>query len=192
MKLIALCMVTLAIVAGPTPASASADTVLSLEDKRRLAAFDRTRATAIVEARRNGDPRAVDALDAILAGTPQRVLGESLSGDYRCRLAKLDGILPVIVYSWFRCTIEEDGPGYRLTKVSGSQRTTLRFIDEGETRLIAYGAGYYQDEQPKRYGEDPDRNQVGYLVKPEGGRYRIEFPLPTLESRFDILELERR
>lgn len=187
--------VLLILSAAATPAAASSDLVeriLSANDRERLAAHAEVRASAVAKARRDGDPGQVADLDAILAGTPQPLRGETLVGDYRCRIAKLDGVLPVIVYGWFRCRVEEDDLGYRLLKTTGSQRTSLRFVDDGESRVIAYGAAHFADEAPLAYGADPERDQVGYLVKPEGGRYRIEFPLPRTESRFDILELERR
>jgi hypothetical protein len=168
------------------------DRTLSAADKERLAAYDTVRRQAIDGARKGGEPDQVALLDAILAGTPQPLRGESLLGDYRCRVAKLDGVLPLVVYDWFRCAIDEDDLGYRLVKLTGSQRLTLHFVDDGESRLVAYGAGHYADEPPRAYGADPERDTVGVLVKAEGGRYRVEFPLPRVESRFDILELERR
>lgn len=189
------CLAAILLVVLPSAAAATGDLAertLTPSDRERIAAFDEVRTTAIAKARQSGEPADVAKLDAILAGQPQPLLGESLAGDYRCRVAKLDGILPLVVYDWFRCRIDEDDLGYRLVKTTGSQRLTAHFIDESETRLLVYGAGHYADEEPRRYGADPERDVVGWLVKAEGGRYRIEMPLPKFESRFDILELERR
>lgn len=168
------------------------DRTLSQTDKGRLAAFEETRRTAIAAARKGGEAGEVEVLDKILSGEPQPILGEDLRGTYRCRTIKMDGILPLVVYDWFQCRIDEDDLGYRLVKTSGSQRLSGHFVDDAETRLAYYGAGHYSDEKPKAYGADPERDEVGYLFKVGAKRYRLEFPLPKLESRFDILELERR
>ncbi len=52
----------------------------------------------------------------------------------------------MVVYGWFRCVIDEDDVGYRIVKLTGSQRFTGHFIDDAETSLIFYGAGHYADE----------------------------------------------
>jgi hypothetical protein len=185
--------IALLILAVPAArAESRLEATLTPSDLARLAQFETVRAASIAVARGGGVRRDVDTLDLILAGTPQPLRGEELAGDYRCRVARLGGTQPLVVHDWFRCRIDEDGSGYRLRKLTGSQRTTLRFVDDTATRLVAYGAAHAAGEPSGRYGDDPDADQVGYLVKAEGGRYRIEFPLPRVASRFDILELERR
>lgn len=192
MRAAAVLLILLASAASALATGDLAERTLTEADKQRLAAYGTVRTEAIAKARAGGDPADLAKLDAILAGQPQPLLGETLAGDYRCRVAKLDGILPLVVYDWFRCRIDEDALGWRLVKLTGSQRLTAHFIDDGETRLLMYGAEHYADEKPRSYGADPERNTVGYLIKAEGGRYRLEMPLPRFESRFDILELERR
>ena len=79
-----------------------------------------------------------------------------------------------------------------LEKLTGSQRTGGTFYDlADETRLGYAGAGWVAGEAPMRYGTDPERNQVGYLVVLGPERMRLELPLPQFESKFDILELRR-
>jgi hypothetical protein len=187
-------LVLVAFSGGLRTAGAESSLAGALEraDTERLQRYSAVRAESIADARAGGAPEDVDRLDMILAGTPQPLLGESLAGDYRCRMAKLGGDPPLTIYGWFRCTIDDDAIGYRLRKVTGSQRMTLHFIDDAKDRAIAYGAGHVADEAPRAYGQSAEHNLVGYLIKAEGGRYRIEFPLPLFESRFDILELERR
>ena len=94
---------------------------------------------------------------------------------------KLGGMLPLVVYDWFRCSIGEDGIGYVLEKTSGSQRLSGHFVDDTETSLIFYGAGHYGDEEPRAYGDDAERNMVGRFVKVGDDRYRLELPLPQFE-----------
>ena len=174
------------------PAMAESDLLartLTPEDQGRLAKFEELRAQSVKAARDGGDASAVAMLDEILRGDGEPVLGVDIRGDYRCRVAKLDGILPLIVYDWFRCEIGEDDIGYRLEKLSGSQRLSGHFVDDSATSLIFYGAAHYADEEPRAYG-DPERNIVGRFVKVGEDRYRLEIPLPQVELKFDILELE--
>lgn len=165
---------------------------LTASDKTRIADFDATRAKAIAEAKAGGSAADLEILDAVLSGAPQPILGTDIRGDYRCRTVKLGGSLPLTIYGWFKCRIDEDDLGYRLVKTTGSQRFTGHFIDDSEKRLLFYGAGHYGDEQPRRYKADADRDMVGYLVKAGPKRYRLELPAPKFESTFDIIELERR
>jgi len=167
--------------------------ILTTTDIGRLAEFQKARADSIKQAHDEGDPADVRVLDEILAGEEQPIRGVDLRGDYRCRVAKLGGeILPLVIYDWFRCRIGEDDVGYRLEKLTGSQRFTGHFIDDSETSLIFYGASHYSDEEPRKYNDDPERNLVGRMVKVGDARYQIQFPMPFLESNFDILELEKR
>lgn len=167
-------------------------TTLTPEDLGRLAGFSKARDDAVAEARAGAEPGELAVLDEILAGDELPVQGADIRGEYRCRVVKLGGLMPLVVYDWFRCTIGEDGIGYVLEKTSGSQRLTGHFVDDTETSLIFYGAGHYADEAPRAYGDDPARNMVGRFVKVGDDRYRLELPLPQFESNFDILELETR
>lgn len=184
----------LAILGFAAPAFAEGELAKTLTptDLGRLAQFQAARASAIEEARKAGAAADVKVLDSVLAGEAQTIRGLDIRGSYRCRVAKLGGSLPLVVYDWFRCEIGEDDIGYRIEKISGSQRLSGHFIDDSDTGLIFYGADHYADEAPKAYGKDPERNNVGRLVKVGERRYRLEFPLPFLESKFDILELEKR
>jgi hypothetical protein len=161
-------------------------------DLGRLAQFQKARADAVKEAREQGAAADVKVLDAILAGEEQPVRGLDIRGNYRCRVAKLGGLGHLVIYDWFNCRIDEDDVGYRLEKLTGSQRLSGHFVDDSETGLIFYGADHYSDEEPKAYNSDPERNNVGRFVKVGDKRFRLELPLPFLESTFDILELERR
>jgi hypothetical protein len=183
-----------ALLALAAPAHAESDLLtrtLSAHDLGRLAGFAKARSDAIAEARTGGDPAEVETLDAILAGE-ELPIGPDLRGDYRCRVAKLGGILPLVIYTRFECRISEEDTGYLLEKLTGSQRLTGHFIDDSETAMIFYGAGHYDYEEPIAYSADPERNVVGRFVRVGEGRYRLEMPLPQFESTFDILELQAR
>jgi hypothetical protein len=167
--------------------------ILTPTDIGRLAEFPSARADAIKQARDQADPAEVKVLDEILSGEELPILGVDISGDYRCRVAQIGGdVLPLVIYDWFRCRIGEDDLGYRLEKLTGSQRVSGHFIDDSEKSLIFYGAGHYGDEAPRDYKADAERDVVGRMVRVGDARYRVEFPKPFYDSNFDILELEKR
>ena len=165
---------------------------LTQTDKDRLARFEATQKAALAEARKGGAQADIATLDTLLAATPQPILGVDIRGNYHCRTLKLGGTLPLTVYGWFACRIDEDDMGYRLIKSSGSQRLSGHFIDESANRLIYYGASHIAGEKPGRYGAKADNDQVGYFQKTGPMSYRLDLPLPKFESTFDIIELQKR
>ncbi len=166
--------------------------LLTPDDKARLAGLDAARDRAVEQARAKGDPAAVAVLDEVLKGPLLSVRdGFSPLGEWRCRTIKLGRDAPVTVYGWFRCRIREDSVGYRLEKLTGSQRTAGYFYDDTETALVYLGALSYADEPFGRYGVKADRNMPGRLVRTAPGAMRIEFPDPVHDSDFDILDLRR-
>lgn len=179
------------------PGTAIADGTLAARtltktDKERLARYEATRQSALREARAGGARTEVTMLDALFAAKPQPVLGVDIRGSYNCRTIKLGGSLPLTVYDWFACRIDEDDLGYRLTKTSGSQRLTGHFIDDSANRLLYYGVSYVTGEKPGRYGAKADDDQVGYFYKTGPASYRLDLPLPKFESRFDVIELKKK
>lgn len=173
-------------------ASTLLDETLTAADKDRLAKFEKARAEALSEAQAGGEAFDLTALEGVLAGEPQPIRGVDIRGAYRCRTAKLGGDLPLVVYDWFKCRIDEDDVGYRIVKSSGSQRFTGHFVDADERYLVFWGAGHYGYEEPRSYGDDAEQDMVGRFVKVGAKRYRLEIPLPQFESKFDIIELEKR
>jgi hypothetical protein len=112
-------------------------------------------------------------------------------GAWRCRAIKLGRSVPITVYGWFRCRISEDGVGFRLEKLGGSQRTAGYLYDDTDTSLVYAGALFYAGERAGRYGQSVDRNMVGKVIRTGKDSLRIEFPKPVHDSNFDILELVR-
>ena len=106
MRRLTCLLLAVAAISFAAPAIAESDLLartLTAEDQGRLAKFKELREQSVAAAREGGDTSAVAALDEILRGDGEPVLGVDIRGDYRCRIAKLDGILPLIVYDWFRC-----------------------------------------------------------------------------------------
>lgn len=85
----------------------------------------------------------------------------------------------------------DDGSGWRLEKISGSQRTKGRFFDDGEKRAIYLGSAYVNNDPAKPYGSGPQTDQVGYAFRNSAKEWRIEFPAPYYESKLDIIEFKR-
>ncbi|ODT14544.1 MAG: hypothetical protein ABS35_34400 [Kaistia sp. SCN 65-12] len=192
-RLAALAMGALTLLGGNAAADGQMATrTLTQADKARLAQYDTVSRAAILGARDHGAAADIRQANRALAGAPRTILGDDLLGLYRCRTIKMGGNLPLTVYGWFTCKIDLDGLGYRLVKTSGSQRFTGHFIDESEKRLIYYGATHTISERPVSYGWDKDRDQVGYFFKTGPRSYRLELPLPRFESKFDVIELERK
>ena len=166
--------------------------IVTARDKQRLSAFDATRKVALNVARTGGSKEDVAVLERVLAGQ-QLTFGQGfdMTGEWRCRTVKLGRSVPLAVYSWFKCRITDDGSGWRLEKTNGSQRTSGRFFNLSDARLVYLGALHMGSEQALAYGENADRDQVAIAVRADPDRLRLEFPLPVFDSNFDILELQR-
>jgi len=178
------------------PALALADGALDKRltpfDKDRLAKLDATVASALAEARAGGTPEDVAILDAALAGTALPLAeGYDPNGAWKCRTIKAGGTLPLTVYPWFACRISEDGAGWQLEKLTGSQRTRGMFYTLSATRLAYLGAGYVNGEKPRSYGQDPKENQVAIVERRGRNKLVFLFPAPQYESKLDILVMER-
>ena len=87
--------------------------------------------------------------------------------------------------------MSNDGSGWRLTKLTGSQRTTGRFYAGSDTRLTYLGSGSVNDDPAPEYGAGPESDEGGYAFRTGKNAWHIEFPFPHYESKLDILELRR-
>jgi hypothetical protein len=174
-----------------TYATGSIVSIITPADQERLDDYEKTRATAISEARRGGNPGEFSGVEKLLEATNLEFGGFDLTGDWRCRTVKLGENLPLVVYGWFSCRVTDDGSGWQLEKLSGSQRTKGRFYDDGPNRLIYLGAGYVHGETAPEYGAGVNSDQAGYAFRTGKDSWRIEFPEPYYESKLDILELRR-
>ena len=176
---------------SPTLADGVFDRLITAADRARMQGYDATREQALDEARRDGTPADVRTLDAILGRQPQSFSGFDMTGNWQCRTIKAGGLVPLIVYGWFKCKVSDDGSGWMLEKLSGSQRTKGRVYTDGDTRLIYLGSGFVAGEKPRAYGKGPETDQVGYAFRTGASEWRIEFPAPQYESKLDIIEFQR-
>ncbi len=177
--------------ARPAAATGEIEGLITQADRARLAGFDKTRETALEEARAGGDATDRATLEALLSRPTRSFDGFDMKGDWQCRSIKLGGPVPLVVYGWFRCRVTDDGSGWRLTKLTGSQRTSGRFFTDNDQRLTYLGSLFVAGEQPPRYGAGPQSDQAGLAFRTGPRAWRIEFPAPRYESKLDILEFRR-
>lgn len=183
-------LVTALLASGPAGADGEVDRLVTEADRARLAGFDAVRQAARAEARAAGGPE-FDAVDAILEAEALSFSDFDMIGEWRCRTIKLGGLQPLVVYGWFRCRVTDDGSGWQLEKLTGSQRTKGRFYTASDSRLTYLGGFYVAGDPVPSYGAGPDSDQIGYATRIGEDALRIEFPLPRYESKFDVLELRR-
>ena len=174
----------------PAHADGEVQKLITAADKARLDKYGETRKAALDEAKA-GDPAEVKQLDELLARPLVAFSDKDLTGNWKCRTIKVGGLSPLIIYGWFKCKMSDDGSGWKLEKITGSQRTTGRFFDDNEKRAIYLGAFSVNDDKPKPYGSGPESDQVGYAFRNSATQWRIEFPAPYYESKLDIMEFKR-
>jgi len=164
--------------------------LITAADKARLDKYGETRKAALEEAKA-GNPTEVKQLEDLLAKPLVAFSDKDLTGNWKCRTIKAGGISPLVIYGWFKCKVTDDGSGWRLTKITGSQRTTGRFFDDNEKRAIYLGSFSVNNDKPKPYASGPESDQVGYAFRNSASEWRIEFPAPYYESKLDIMEFKR-
>jgi len=165
--------------------------LITKEDSARLQNYEATRKEAITEAKAGGSPEDVAAFEQIISRPALSFDGFDMIGNWQCRTIKAGGLARLVIYDWFRCRVTDDGSGWTLEKLSGSQRTKGRFFNDGDKRLTYLGSFFIAGETPPRYGLGPETDQVGYTFREGPDSWRIEFPAPARESKLDILEFRR-
>ncbi|RUU12019.1 DUF4893 domain-containing protein, partial [Mesorhizobium sp. USDA-HM6] len=146
--LAALCLISFDL---PVHADGEVQKLITAADKARLDKYGETRKAALEEAKA-GDPAEVRELDALLAKPLVAFSDKDLTGNWKCRTIKAGGLSPLVIYGWFKCKVTDDGSGWRLQKISGSQRTAGGFFDDSEKRAIYLGSFSVNDDKAKPYG----------------------------------------
>lgn len=177
--------VPLAAQACSVPATAE----ISPFDADRMAGFESSRTRGLGEAMLGESANERTIVSELFAPATEP-LARLPDGDYRCRTIKLGGLLPLVAYGFFDCTVS--GKGKVLDKTTGSQRFSGQLLSAGDA-VFFVGALHYSDEDPVPYGNDPERDQVGCIYRLAGAeRYRLEMPSPRFESVHDVIELVPR
>jgi len=193
MSLRALLLASVLLSANALPAVADGefDKIITAADRARMENYEATRAQAIEEARAGASGGDLTILDAVISKEPQSWSDFDMTGNWQCRTIKAGGPVPLLVYDWFKCKVTDDGSGWMLEKMTGSQRTKGRFYTDGDKRLDYLGSSFVAGEHPAPYGSGPESDQFGFAFRTGVNEFRIEFPAPRYESKHDILELRR-
>lgn len=186
---------TLAVLLGAAPAAATTyrtgEHRLTERDLARLETFERLRSAALAGARAGGEAADLEALEAVL-GPARGVPGDlELVGRYRCRSMQMDEGLPLVVYGWFKCAIDNQYAGPHLVKTTGSQMFDGHLGTTDEDWRVFWGTASVSGDEPVAYGRDPERDRVGRFIRIGDGHYRLEFPAPIGGTRFEIVEIEK-
>jgi hypothetical protein len=117
-------------------------------------------------------------------------------GSYNCRLIKLGRAAPKRgkAFESFRpffCYVEVEDQLLTIVKQTGSQRPEGRlWEDDDPNRLVFLGSlALGNEEQPKGYGEDPERDMAGVFERIAPFRWRLVIPWPQSTSKLDVFEL---
>jgi len=177
--------------AAPALADGVVQKLMTASDKARLEKYGETRKTAIAAAQK-GEPAEVKEFNAVLARPLVAFSDKDLTGNWKCRTIKAGGDFGVLViYDWFKCKVSDDGSGWVLEKLTGSQRTKGRFYDDNAKRAIYLGSFFVEGDPILPYGSGPKTDQVGYAFRTGPNAWRLELPAPYYESNLDILEFKR-
>ena len=172
-------------------ATGEIESIITDADRERLANFDKAKQEAVAEAEAGGSAKDRATLDEVISAEHQPFADFDMTGSWDCRTIKAGGLAKLVVYSWFDCRVTDDGSGWKLEKLSGSQRTTGRFFTNSDTELTYLGSGSIHDEAPLPYGSGPDTDQAGYTYRTGEEEWHIAFPSPRYESKLDILQFRR-
>lgn len=173
--------------------------VASTADASLMGRLDQAWRLGRAEAEDAGFAAEVERLGALVdpnAGLAGRL--QPAPGTYRCRTVKLgrrtEGQgLAYVAYPFFACSVElTPGGDLILTKTTGSQRTQGLLYPDTDRRLVYVGAQAWGDEAHfPRYGQTPERDQVGAFERIGDQRWRLVLPWPKQEAKLELLEIVR-
>ena len=167
-------------------------------DRQRLADLETALALGLGAADAGASPEDRAAIHGVLDAAAGPISAQELTGNWRCRLMKLGGLEPAIVYTWHDCRFTSTSKGLFFEKLSGTQRFS-GYADEDGARFILLAGTSVRDEKQWPYsgggigfGASATPNDHVGVISSIGDRHaRIELPLPVIESLFDVIELQR-
>lgn len=168
--------------------------VISENDRVRLRDWRKTFVGALDSAHKSGHSAEIAREGALLDPDAAQPGPAILEGMYRCRVIKLgakdQGNLDFVTYPPFTCRVHAQRTLQRLTKLSGSQRYVGLIFPGDAIRNIFLGTLVLGDEtRAMQYGQDQQRDVVGYVERIGPNRWRLVMPEPYFESRLDVMEL---
>jgi hypothetical protein len=181
-----------------TPAFASWQDEISNYDQDRLSQLAQSREDGLVEAAKaSRSDRA--AIHGVLDPKGRPVSASAVTGTWSCRMMKLGGLAPAVVYDWFRCRVRQTKNGLYFEKVTGSLHLSGYLDSYEDGRFVLLAAIAVKNESPRPYSgggagagsQSTANDAVGVVSSIGPGHARIEFPYPVIESVFDVIELRR-
>lgn len=168
--------------------------VMSENDRVRLRDW-RKAFEAALNAARAGGRSAEIAREGALLDPDAAIASPSIpNGIYWCRVIKLGakdlGNLVYAAYGPFTCRVRQDRHLQRLSKLNGPQRYVGLIFPGDQVRNVFLGTLVLEDEtRALQYGQDEQRDVVGFVDRIGRNRWRIVMPLPHFESKLDVIEL---
>ena len=169
--------------------------VATASDVDRIQRAGSAWSVALSEARASGHRRDLAIEGDLLR--PQAALARPAPtpGSYQCRLVRLGKketkTRAFERFKPFFCYVEAEGNLLTIVKQTGSQRPAGRlWEDDNSKRLVFLGSlALGNEEQPKAYGDDPQRDMAGVLERVAPFRWRLVIPWPRGSSKLDVFEL---
>ena len=87
--------------------------------------------------------------------------------------------------------MSDDGSGWFLKKLTGSQRTEECFYTNSDTELTYLGAAFVAGDPRGKYDAANKDSHVAIVERLGDMRVVLQFPAPVNASDFDLLVLER-
>ena len=150
---------------------------------------------ALSEARANGARRDVSAEGDLLKPEAALARPAPTPGSYQCRMVRLGRTSAkgraFEKFKSFFCYVEVEGDLLTIVKQTGSERPAGRlWEDDDQSRLVFLGSlALGSEDQPKAYGDDPDRDMAGVIERVGPFRWRLVIPWPRAHAKLDVFEL---
>ena len=172
-------------------------------DRKRLARLYSAWTRSLVEAKAGGSTEQLAALGPLVLPDGSVEGNFPAPGAYTCRTIKLGrrangkGPLaaknapPLMLLEQVPCSIGADENAGVLTFIQapGKQWLGGRLFPD-DKRLVFLGSLALAGETGvRRYGADPDRDQVGVLRPMGENRWRLELPWPNWQSNLEVIEI---
>ena len=168
--------------------------IANTEDVTRIKGLRGAWEAALAEARAS-NRREVAAEGDLLKGNAALARPAPTPGSYQCRMVRL-GRAEAKARAFerfqpFFCYVEVEGELLTIVKQTGSQRPAGRlWEDDDPQRLIFLGSlALGAEDQPKAYGEDPQRDMAGVVERIGPFRWRLVIPWPRGTAKLDVFEL---
>jgi hypothetical protein len=164
-------------------------------DTNRIRRMAEAWSAALTDARAAGARGEISAEGVLLKPDAALPRPAPTPGSYQCRMVRLGKTTARArafeKFKPFFCYVEVEGNLLTIVKQTGSQRPAGRLWEDDEpSRLVFLGSlALGDEEQPKAYGDDPQRDMAGVLERIEPFRWRLVIPWPRGTAKLDVFEL---